>query len=214
VSRTAVTQLGVARRVVGVAVLVIAGAVLAVGVTACSPAASPRSSATVVPSTTTAGDLTPFRSVRTYPRVALPVRLRIPSQRINTPLQRLGLAADGTIAAPTRWQVAGWYKRGPRPGQRGPAVIVGHIDSRSGPAVFARLPALKRGDAVFVDRKDGSTVRFRVTDRRQVAKARFPAKSVYAPTLQSALLLMTCGGSFDRSVGHYRDNIIITAVPG
>jgi hypothetical protein len=191
----------------------VAIALLAAGLTACSAAGSARP-ASVVPSPTTAGELTPFRSVRTYPQVALPVRLRIPSQRISTPLQRLGLAADGTVAAPTRWQVAGWYERGPRPGQRGPAVIVGHIDSRSGPAVFYRLPALKRGDAVYVDRKDGSTARFRVTGQRQVAKARFPAKAVYAPTLQPALLLMTCGGSFDRASGHYRDNIIVTAVPG
>jgi hypothetical protein len=156
----------------------------------------------------------PFRSVRSYPEVAAPVRLRIPAQRISTSLQRLGLAADGTIAAPTQWQVAGWYARGPRPGQQGPAVIVGHIDSKTGPAVFYRLPALKPGDVVYVDREDGSTARFRVTGHRQVAKARFPAKTVYSPTLQSSLLLITCGGTFDRSTGHYRDNLIVTAVPG
>jgi sortase (surface protein transpeptidase) len=192
-------------------------ALLAVGLTASNPVAAnpvaatagsvPRSAAaTVAPA--------PLRSVRTYTGVAVPVRLRIPAKKIETPLLRLGLAADGTIAAPREWQVAGWYDRGPRPGQNGPAVIVGHIDSRAGPAVFFRLPSLRRGAAVYVDRKDGSTVRFRVTGRRQVAKDRFPATAVYSPSLQPSLVLITCGGSFDRSVGHYRDNIIVTAVPG
>jgi len=195
--------------------IVLCGVLLTGGLTACNSAAIGQPPPSTVAQTSTSGtDVQPFRSVRTYTGVALPVRLRIPSQRINTPLQRLGQAADGTIAAPTEWQVAGWYDEGPRPGQKGPAVIVGHIDSRSGPAVFFRLPDLKRGDAVYVDREDGSTVRFRVTGRRQVAKARFPAKAVYSPTLRSSLLLMTCGGSFDQSAGHYRDNIIITAVPG
>lgn len=179
-------------------------ALLVVSLAACSSSPPP----------TTAADPESFRSVRTYTGVAVPVRLRIPSQRISTTLQHLGLAADGTIAAPRRWQVAGWYERGPRPGQRGPAVIVGHIDSRYGPAVFYRLPELERGDLVYVDRKDGSTARFRVTGRRQVAKDQFPARAVYSPSLRSSLLLITCSGSFDRSVGHYRDNLIVTAVPG
>ena len=160
------------------------------------------------------GDLPQFRSVRTYRAVALPVRLRIPSVGIDTSLQRLGLAADGTIAAPTRWEVAGWYEGGPRPGQEGPAVIVGHVDSRAGPAVFYRLTELRSGDAVYVDRADGSTVRFRVTGHRQVPKNRFPADLVYSPTLQASLQLMTCGGQFDASTGHYRDNIIVSGVPG
>lgn len=155
-----------------------------------------------------------FHSVRTYQQVALPVRLRIPSQHIDTPLERLGQARDGTIAAPSGWQVAGWYDQGPRPGQRGPAVIVGHVDSRSGPAVFFRLSALRSGDAVYVDREDGSTARFLVTGRRQVPKNHFPADVVYSPTLRTSLLLMTCGGILDHATGHYRDNVIISAVPG
>ncbi len=204
-------------RRIGVALLVIG---LAVGLTGSSPSAaswlSPGTTAGPVPRSADASATNPasFRSVRTYVGVAVPIRLRIPSQQIDTSLDPLGLAADGTIAAPREWQVAGWYSRGPRPGQKGPAVIVGHIDSRSGPAVFFRLPQLAPGDAVFVDRQDGSTARFRVTGRRQVAKNRFPAKAVYSPNLQASLLLITCGGTFDRSVGHYRDNILVTAVPG
>src|SRR4029450_3418988 len=124
-----------------------------------------------------------FRSVRTYPAVAEPVRLRIPAIGVSTGLQHLGLAADGTIAAPTEWQTAGWYDKGPRPGQPGPAVIVGHVDSRSGPAGFYRLPELRPGARVLVDLADGTTASFTVTGHRQVAKSRFPADLVYAPTL-------------------------------
>lgn len=155
-----------------------------------------------------------FRSVRTYQGVALPVRLRVPSVGIDTTLDRLGLAADGSIAAPSRWHVAGWYERGPRPGQAGPSVIVGHVDSRSGPAVFFRLADLRAGAAVYVDRADGSSVRFRVTGHLQVPKNRFPAHLVYSPTLAASLRLMTCAGTFDASTGHYRDNIVVSAIPG
>jgi hypothetical protein len=153
-----------------------------------------------------------FRSVRTYSAVAEPVRLRIPSIGVTTDLQHLGLAADGTVAAPTEWQTAGWYDQGPRPGQPGPAVIVGHVDSRSGPAVFYRLPELRAGAKVLVDLADGTTARFEVAGHQRVAKSQFPADLVYAPTLETLLRLVTCGGPFDTSTGHYRDNIIVTAV--
>jgi len=167
--------------------------------------ADPPGSPRVVPS---------FRSVRRYEAVALPVRLRIPEAGVDTRLIRLGLTSDGWIEAPTQWQVAGWYDGGPRPGQSGPAVIVGHIDSRSGPAVFHDLPVLRLGAEVDVDRADGTTVTFRVAARRQVSKHEFPAGDVYAPTLRPSLVLMTCGGVFDRRSGHYRDNVLVTAVPG
>jgi Sortase domain len=154
-----------------------------------------------------------FRSPRRYTSVAVPVRVRIPRMGIDSTLQHLGLAADGTIQAPSQWQRAGWYDRGPRPGQQGPAVIVGHVDSTSGPAVFYRLRGLRRGDDVYVDRADGTTAHFQVTGRRQFPKSRFPADLVYSPTLKTSLQLMTCGGSFNRSTGHYRDNVIVSAGP-
>lgn len=184
------------------------------------PAPTPSSSAVVAPPPASASPgaspsaVPQFRSVRRYDAVALPVRLRIPEAGVDTGLTRLGLTPEGWIEAPTEWQVAGWYEGGPRPGQDGPAVIVGHIDSRSGPAVFHDLPQLRPGAAVHVDRADGSTVTFRVTGRRQVPKDRFPAAEVYAPTLQPSLVLITCGGVFDRTSGHYRDNVLVTAVPG
>ena len=152
-----------------------------------------------------------FRSARTYPTVAAPVRLRIPALHVNSPLQRLDRQPDGTVAVPDRADVAGWYERGPRPGQAGPAVILGHVDSHTGPGVFLNLSRVPRGAAVLVDRADGSTVTFRVTNVQRVSKTRFPTDLVYAPTLLPTLRLVTCGGSFDTTRRSYRDNVIAFA---
>jgi sortase (surface protein transpeptidase) len=154
-----------------------------------------------------------FRSPRTYTPVAVPVRLRIPAIGVDAPLERLGLDVDGTIEAPKQWQDAGWYEAGPRPGQPGPAVLLGHVDSDKRAAVFYRLSGLAPGALVLVDRADRTTARFRIQGRMQVAKSRFPADLVYAPTLAPSLRLVTCGGTFNKHTGHYRDNIVLTAVP-
>jgi hypothetical protein len=154
-----------------------------------------------------------FRSVRTYAPVAPPVRLRISAAGVDTALERLGRAPDRSIALPSKPERAGWFAGGPRPGQAGPAVVIGHVDSDSGPAVFVRLAQLDRGDTVLVDRADGSTATFRVTRQQRVAKADFPTAEVYAPDLAPSLRLITCGGSFDRGIGRYRDNVIVYAVP-
>jgi hypothetical protein len=155
-----------------------------------------------------------FRSTRTYYAVAEPVRLRIPAAGIDTSLQSLGRNPDGTIAVPTDPDVAGWYAEGPRPGQQGPAVILGHVDSTDGPAVFFDLARLPRGAAVYVDLADGSSAGFRVIGLSTVPKTRFPTDSVYLPTLQPSLRLVTCGGTFDYAARHYRDNVIVYADAG
>jgi hypothetical protein len=93
-----------------------------------------------------------FRSVRSYVAVAEPIRLRIAAAEVDTPLQRLGRTPDGSTEVPTDFALAGWFAEGVRPGQPGPAVILGHVDSRSGPAVFYRLARLAVGADVLVDR--------------------------------------------------------------
>jgi hypothetical protein len=154
-----------------------------------------------------------FKSSRTYEAVALPVRLRIPAAGVDTPLETLGRAANRRIALPSRPERAGWFGGGPRPGQPGPAVIIGHVDWAHSPAVFFRLAQLGRGDRVLVERADGSTAAFRVTRLQQVPKTAFPTEQVYAPDLAPSLRLITCGGSFDRSTKNYRDNVIVYATP-
>ncbi|MBO0830570.1 MAG: class F sortase, partial [Actinobacteria bacterium] len=123
-----------------------------------------------------------------------------------------GLAADGTLQVPTSTSVAGWYTGSPHPGGIGAAVIVGHVDSRSGPAVFFRLRQLQPGQPVYVRRADGSNAVFRITDVRQYAKAQFPTASVYGPVPDAELRLITCGGVFDAATGHYLSNVVVSAV--
>jgi hypothetical protein len=152
-----------------------------------------------------------FRSARGYRATPDPVRLEIPKIRLASSLGRLGRAADGTVQVPSRWEEPGWYALGPRPGDPGSAVILGHVDSKRGPAVFFRLRELRRGDEVTVTRADGSVVRFAVQRTAQHDKQRFPTDEVYYPTLTPALRLVTCGGQFDATSGHYRSNIIVFA---
>ena len=127
---------------------------------------------------------------------------------------RLGRAADGSIEVPARFDVAGWFAEGPRPGQPGPAVVLGHVDSRTGPAVFYRVAALPR-DArgrAWTGRT-GVRSAFRVSGTQRVPKLEFPTDLVYGPTLEPSLRLVTCGGSFDRAARNYRDNVIVYADP-
>jgi sortase (surface protein transpeptidase) len=156
-----------------------------------------------------------FRSVRSYDdvTVAEPVRLRVPALGVDSPLLHLGLATDRSIEVPGDYGTAGWFSGGPRPGQPGPAVILGHVDSKAGPGVFYRLAELPVGADILVDRSDGSTIAFRVTSTQHAAKTAFPTDLVYAPTLEPSLRLVTCGGVFDRAKGSYLDNVIVYADP-
>jgi hypothetical protein len=142
---------------------------------------------------------------------APPARLEIPAIGVATPLDRLGLAADGTMEVPVDFGRAGWFAGGTLPGEQGPAVIAGHVDSRSGPAVFYRLRELRAGDAVEVERTDGVRLRFEVSSRAQYRKSALPTAAVFGPVAWPALRLITCGGSFDRARGSYRDNLVVFA---
>jgi sortase (surface protein transpeptidase) len=152
-----------------------------------------------------------FRSIRGYRATPVPVRVKIPRIGVASSLDRLGRAPDGTVQEPSRWETAGWYTPGTRPGDPGSAVILGHVDSKRGPAVFFRLRELRRGDTVTIRRADGSSVRFAVQRTEQYLKDRFPTDEVYYPTLTPALRLVTCGGEFDATVGRYRSNLIVFA---
>jgi sortase (surface protein transpeptidase) len=143
--------------------------------------------------------------------VARPVSLVIPLIGVNTQLITLGLTAGGALQVPSSTSVAGWFTGSPRPGAIGSAIIVGHIDSISGPGVFWRLSELRAGDKVYVKRADGTLVEFRVTSAQTYLKHRFPTQAVYGPTPDPELRLITCGGAFDYATGHYLSNIVVYA---
>jgi hypothetical protein len=146
-----------------------------------------------------------------------PVRLDIDAIGVHTSLVQLGLNADGTVQVPSldteeEANQAGWYDGSPTPGELGPAVILGHVDSaRFGRAVFYDLGALLPGDRLDVARADGSTVTFQVDSVSRYPKSAFPSDAVYGDIDHSGLRLITCGGVFDRNARSYTDNIVVYA---
>jgi hypothetical protein len=197
----------------------LASLALAVVLGACGePPARPEASAPPAPPATTAPATTSTRaavapSTRPRRKPSPPVRVELPSIGVSSRLVRLGLNADGTMEVPRDYDLAGWFTGGPMPGEDGPAVISGHVDSKSGPAVFYRLRELHRGDTVRVQRADGAWLAFEVTGAARYAKAAFPTDAVFGPVPGPVLRLVTCGGAFDRASGHYLDNVVVTARP-
>ena len=139
-----------------------------------------------------------------------PTKVAIPAIRTSSRLVDLHVT-EGELAVPKDYSKAGWWSEGILPGQAGPAVIVGHVDSTRGAAVFYRIRELKPGDTIDVTREDSSVITFKVDTVRQVPKAQFPTREIYGPTPVPTLRLITCGGRFDRAAGHYEDNVVVFA---
>jgi hypothetical protein len=150
----------------------------------------------------------PARNVTVVAR-SQPLTLSIPAIELKVPLSELGLNPDRTVQVPTDFAEPGWYRLGPSPGQLGSAVILGHVDSYLGPAVFFRLRTLRPGDDVDVTLADGVITHFVVRQVAMYLKADFPTLLVYGSHGYSALQLVTCGGVFDTQDGHYLSNIVV-----
>ncbi|MGH8899335.1 MAG: class F sortase, partial [Egibacteraceae bacterium] len=143
--------------------------------------------------------------------VADPTRVVIPGIGVDAEVVPLSLQPDGGLEVPKDFSKAGWYRDGPEPGERGAAVVVGHVDSRRAPAVFFRLRELASGDEVLVQTADGGSVRFVVERVEEHPKRAFPTAAVYGPTPEPTLRLVTCGGTFDRSARGYRGSVVVFA---
>lgn len=141
--------------------------------------------------------------------IGRPVSIDIPAINVHTTLQQLGLDSAGELVPPTNLTQAGWYTGSPVPGQNGPSVIAGHVDSFQGPAVFFELKLLKPGDTVTVNLSSGQHVVFSVMLVQQYPKDEFPTADVYGARPDPELRLITCGGGF--AAGHYLDNIVVYA---
>jgi hypothetical protein len=142
-----------------------------------------------------------------------PVRLAIPAIKVEAPVSRVGLAADGSIAVPPlqRHNEAGWFDQGPTPGQFGPAIIVGHADTKTGPSIFHDVAKLRPGARVEVTRRDRSVAVFRVSSVERFNKARLPADRVYGDFSRPGLRLISCGGEWKGGSIGYADNIVVFA---
>ena len=196
-------------------VLVLDAAIVALVLAGLAVLAFPRPGSGSTPQARPSGVLGPARNPppaahRRVPR-GVPATVIVPAIGVRARLIGLALNGDGTLEVPTDYGVAGWYELGPKPGQRGATVIVGHVDSQEGPAVFYRLGELKPRSQVRVAWANGRDVRFRVYAVREFAKTAFPTALVYGRTSAPELRLVTCGGRFDSWTGHYLDNVVVFA---
>jgi hypothetical protein len=189
----------------------LAGTALAAGAVALiSPGAAGPAAAEAAPVVASPAPVVAERG--TERTAAPPVRVRVPAIGVDSELLRLGTDASGALVPPEDFDRAGWFADGAVPGDVGPAVVAGHVDSVDGPAVFFRLDDLAPGDEVLLDREDGTTAHFSVTGVGRYPKSDFPTEAVYGPTPRAELRLVTCGGDFDRSRRSYVDNVVVTAV--
>jgi LPXTG-site transpeptidase (sortase) family protein len=139
----------------------------------------------------------------------------VPAIAINSPLIELGRNPDGTVEVPSLDDPdskPGWYRNSPSPGSMGPAIILGHVDSRAfGPGVFYSLQKLQPGDSIEVARADGTVAEFSIDSVQTVQKSDFPTLEVYGNLDHAGLRLITCGGEFDPDAHSYESNIIVFA---
>lgn len=159
--------------------------------------------------TTTAAPTT--SGVQTAPPISrsTPVSFKIASINASGSLISVGLNTDGSVQVPADYLQAGWYQKGPAPGEQGSAVILGHVDSYKGTGVFFYLKKVKPGDMIDVTRADGKTAHFKVTDVRMYEKTQFPDQLVFAPRGGATLQVVTCGGDFDQATKSYLSNVVV-----
>ena len=138
-----------------------------------------------------------------------PVELKIPKIDVDTSLVPVGLQSNGTLVPPSDYHEAGWYTGAPTPGEKGPAVIVGHVDNVQGIGVFWRLRELAPGDEIDVVRADGTTAAFTINAMAQYPQDSFPTQAVYGNVDYAGIRIITCGGVFSNESHHYSDNIVV-----
>ena len=143
---------------------------------------------------------------------SLPTSLRIPRINLTTTfVDPLGLTRAGEVEVPAVYDQVGWYQYSPTPGELGPAIILGHVDSFAGPAVFYNLKQLAVGDDIFVEREDGTVAHFAVTSIGRYEQSDFPTVAVYGNIDHAGLRLITCTGVFVRGVERYTHNLVVYA---
>ncbi|MGK5740469.1 class F sortase [Micromonospora sp. URMC 103] len=189
-----------------VALVAVTGAGLVTAGLSADPPRPPQPVATTPAPSRPAPDLSPLPS-------SAPTLVRIPAIGVRAEVVPVGVDGTGVVEVPPadRPGVAGWYRYGVTPGETGNAVLVGHVDSRAGPAVFFNLGRLRPGHTVRVARADGSVATFTVDRVAAYPKDHFPHDIVYGPATTAGLRLVTCGGRFDEGSGNYTDNIVVFA---
>ncbi|MFF2660138.1 class F sortase [Kitasatospora sp. NPDC058032] len=179
------------------------------------PAAPPAATAATAPGDADPAAPAPAAPVKAAPPLkrSRPVRLRIPQINVDAPVGELTLNPSGQLNAPPPddKNLVGWYRDGVTPGERGAAVVAGHVDTTKGPAVFLLLSLMLPGSKVEVQRADGTVAVFTVDAVETFAKDAFPDQRVYGRTPDAQLRLITCGGAYDKKRKDYLDNVVVFA---
>jgi len=189
---------------------VMAGVVALLAVIAVAAGCSGDAAPVSTPSVSAPGSVAPSGAAPPMAR-STPVRVQIPAIGVDSALMQLGLRADGSLQVPPVGFPAGWYTGAPTPGERGPAILAGHVDWGGQPGVFYHLRDLQPDAQVTVTRQDGTAAVFRVMQVKEYPKDEFPTDVVYGDLDHAGLRLITCGGSFDRQARSYDDNIVVFA---
>jgi len=196
---------------------VLAGLVLVgCGATPAPPApVVPAALTATAPAMATATATAPATAASDPGNVAPPARIRLPSLGVDTAVVAVGVDARGEMAVPEDVRETGWYRFGPAPGSAaGSSVVSGHVDDKvQGRGAFYRLVDLAVGDPVVVTTAAGADLAFRVSAVRRIPKSTLPVDELFARDGPPHLTLVTCGGAFDRALGSYRDNVVVTAAP-
>ncbi|MFF9408306.1 class F sortase [Streptomyces anandii] len=171
----------------------------------------PQPAKAVAPDTARAPSPSPGATVRALPS-SVPDRVRIPVIQVDAPITPVGVDSDGWVAAPPpeNPNLAGWFSGAVTPGEKGTAVVVGHVDNKAGPAVFYGLGALKKGNHVDIHREDGKTAVFEVYGVEVFEKDDFPGDRVYGSKGTPELRVITCGGGYTKQTG-YQGNVVVFA---
>ncbi len=159
---------------------------------------------------TTPANLKPVETTTKKLTKSEPTHIKIPAVGIDSAVRPVGKKADGSMETPGIFEpTTGWYKHGPTPGEIGPSIIVGHVDTYKGPSIFYRLKDLKQGDIIEVARKDGQIAKFKVTGLQQFDQSNFPTDAVYGNIDHAGIRLITCGGTYDRRTDSYSHNTVV-----
>ncbi len=138
-----------------------------------------------------------------------PTRLIIPKLKVDAPFEILNLNPDKTVGVPKEYTTVGWYSGSKTPGEIGPSVILGHVDSYQGPAVFFYLGRLDKGDRFTIRRADGSDATFEVDLLERYPQSNFPTEKVYGPIGFAGIRLITCSGKYDHVTKRYSNNLVV-----
>ncbi|MDB4978458.1 MAG: peptidase sortase [Candidatus Peribacteria bacterium] len=142
-------------------------------------------------------------------QAGFPIRLRIRNIHVDAAVEQVGTNENQEMQTPTEWNNVGWYAPGPRPGQQGTAVMAGHLDSKTGKAVFWDLQKLKPGDTVDVVDSAGHTLTFTVKHKETYTDTTAPMQKIFGQTDGIHLNLITCGGTWNKTAGRYEEKLVV-----